>query len=129
MAVAAYAALARTNDGWSEVAQTMTDLFKPSSPKSCSKKSRTSRPRSPTKPITTMSASVFRAIMPMVDAQLSKPEIRELLPRLQHATPHIVPAGNHSLKVPARGAMSQDEVFKAVCDEIVKWIVGEMKGS
>jgi predicted alpha/beta-hydrolase family hydrolase len=59
----------------------------------------------------------------------SEPEIRELLPRLQHATLHIVPAGNHSLKVPARGAMSQDDVFKAVCDGIVEWIVTEMKGS
>jgi predicted alpha/beta-hydrolase family hydrolase len=58
----------------------------------------------------------------------SEAEIRELLPRLQHATLHVVPAGDHSLKVPARGRISQDEVFRTVCDRIARWIA-ETRGS
>ncbi len=49
-------------------------------------------------------------------------EIRELLPALHHATLHVVPGGDHSLKVPARGALSQDDVFRTVADTVAAWI-------
>lgn len=58
----------------------------------------------------------------------SEAEIRELLPRLQCATLHVVPGGDHSLKVPARGGISQEDVFRSVCDGIAQWI-GETRGS
>jgi predicted alpha/beta-hydrolase family hydrolase len=54
----------------------------------------------------------------------SEQEIRELLPRLRHASLHVVPSGDHSLKVPARGALAQDAVFHAVADTISEWIAG-----
>jgi uncharacterized protein len=49
-------------------------------------------------------------------------EIGELLPSLPHATLHVVPGGDHSLKVPARGTLSQDDVFRTVGDTIAAWI-------
>ena len=63
-AVAAYAARMRMSGGLSEVETTTTDRRRPSSPRSCSRNPRTSRPRSPTSAITAMSAAVPRAIMP-----------------------------------------------------------------
>ena len=63
MAVAVIAPLMRTSAGLSEVATTTTERFRPSSPRSRSMKSRTSRPRSPTREMTLISASVFRAII------------------------------------------------------------------
>lgn len=49
-------------------------------------------------------------------------EIRALLPRLQHAALHVVPNGDHSLKVPARGALSQDAVFHEVAETVSAWM-------
>ena len=54
----------RTSGGLSEVETTTTDRARPSGPRSCSRKLRTSRPRSPTSASTTTSAAVPRAIMP-----------------------------------------------------------------
>src|SRR5665213_4564926 len=62
MRVATNAALIRTSAGWSEVATTTTERFRPASPRSRSRKSRTSFPRSPTSAITLTSAAVLRAI-------------------------------------------------------------------
>src|SRR5665213_4598776 len=64
MRVATNAALIRTSAGWSEVATTTTERFRPASPRSRSRKSRTSFPRSPTSAITLTSAAVLRAIIP-----------------------------------------------------------------
>src|SRR3954470_2878839 len=70
--VAVSAALMRTSAGWSEVA-TMTTECPIASPRSRSMNSRTSRPRSPTRQMTLMSAVVERAIMPSSD-DLPTPE-------------------------------------------------------
>src|SRR5262249_33772460 len=35
---------------------------------------------------------------------------------------YVVDRGDHSCKVPKRGAMPQDQVYDAVLDEIVRWI-------
>jgi predicted alpha/beta-hydrolase family hydrolase len=48
-------------------------------------------------------------------------EIRELLPRLQRATLHVVSGGDHSLKVRG-GREAQDHVFVRVADAIAAWI-------
>ena len=53
----------RTSGGSSEVATTTTERARPSGPRSSSRNSRTSRPRSPTRAITLTSASVPRAII------------------------------------------------------------------
>jgi len=77
MAVATNADFNRTREGWSEVATTVTDFLTPSGPKDSSMKSRTSRPRSPTRQVTTTSASVLRAIWPMsVDLPTPEPAKR-----------------------------------------------------
>ena len=55
----------RSMAGWSEVATTRTERFMPSGPRSFSMNSSTSRPRSPTRAMTLMSALTFLAIMPM----------------------------------------------------------------
>ncbi len=55
----------RSMAGWSEVATTRMDRFIPSGPRSFSTNSRTSRPRSPTRAMTLISAVTFLAIMPM----------------------------------------------------------------
>ena len=65
MLVATKAPFNLTRAGWSEVATTTTDLANPSSPKSFSRKSLTSRPRSPIRAMTFISASVFLAIIPI----------------------------------------------------------------
>jgi predicted alpha/beta-hydrolase family hydrolase len=52
----------------------------------------------------------------------SAQEIRELLPALPHATLHVVAGGDHSLKVRARGPLSQDDVFQGVADTIAAWM-------
>lgn len=51
----------------------------------------------------------------------SEAEIRELLPSLGCATLHVVPGGNHSLKVRG-GAATQDEVFVSVADTVADWM-------
>ena len=55
----------RSIAGWSEVATTKMERRIPSSPRSFSINSRTSRPRSPTRAITLMSAFTFFAIIPI----------------------------------------------------------------
>ena len=72
MAVAVKAALMRTSAGWSEVATTTT-LRSSADPRFFSTNSRTSRPRSPTRQITLISADVERAIIPSSD-DLPTPE-------------------------------------------------------
>ena len=52
----------------------------------------------------------------------SEQEIRDLLTRLPHASLHVIPMGDHSFKVPARGAVSQDAVFNDVAGTISAWI-------
>jgi predicted alpha/beta-hydrolase family hydrolase len=47
-------------------------------------------------------------------------EIRELLPKLQRATLHEVPGGDHSFKVPKRVG-SPEAVMAAVMDAAVSW--------
>ena len=64
MAVAIKAPLILISGRWSEVATTTTDRFRPSSPRALSRKSFTSRPRSPIRAITFTSAVVLRAIIP-----------------------------------------------------------------
>ena len=63
MRVAVNAACLRTTGGWSEVAMTTTERARPSGPRSSSRNSRTSRPRSPTREMTETSASVPWAII------------------------------------------------------------------
>ena len=66
MAVAVNAPLTLSKADLSEVAQTTTDFFIPSGPKSFSINSRTSRPLSPIRHITLTSASASLAIIPNV---------------------------------------------------------------
>ena len=63
MAVAVPAARKRNGAGVSLVEQTTTARAKPSGPRSFSRNSRSSRPRSPTRPMTTTSALAPRAII------------------------------------------------------------------
>ena len=55
----------RSMAGWSEVATTSTERSIPSGPRSFWMNSSTSRPRSPTRAMTLMSALTFLAIIPM----------------------------------------------------------------
>ena len=55
----------RSMAGWSEVATTRIDRRIPSGPRSFSMNSSTSRPRSPTRAMTLISAFTFLAIMPI----------------------------------------------------------------
>lgn len=64
MVVEVWAALIFSSGGVSAVATTTTDLRRPSGPRFCSMKWRTSRPRSPTRAMTFASASEPRAISP-----------------------------------------------------------------
>ena len=73
MAVATNADLRRTRLGASLVAQTTTERARPASPSDSSRKSTTSRPRSPTSAMTLTSASVWRAICP-ISVDLPTPE-------------------------------------------------------
>ena len=64
MLVATLGHFMRSIAGWSEVATTRMERRIPSSPRSFCMNSRTSRPRSPTRAMTLMSAFTFLAIMP-----------------------------------------------------------------
>jgi predicted alpha/beta-hydrolase family hydrolase len=57
------------------------------------------------------------------DAFGTADEIRQLLPKLQHATLHEIPNGDHSFKVSGRGAPKPDQVLGAILDVVHKWIV------
>jgi predicted alpha/beta-hydrolase family hydrolase len=55
-------------------------------------------------------------------------ELRPIVKKLKgRATLHVVEGGDHSLKVP-KSAGSQDDVYKSVQDEIVRWLK-EQKGA
>jgi predicted alpha/beta-hydrolase family hydrolase len=50
-------------------------------------------------------------------------EIRALLPKLQRASIYEVSGGDHSLKVPARSPVKQDDVLTKVMDEVSRWML------
>ncbi len=56
------------------------------------------------------------------DAFGTADEIRALLPRLEHATVHEIPGGDHSFKVSGRGAPKPDEVLNTALDAVAAWI-------
>ena len=56
------------------------------------------------------------------DAFGTADEIRALLPKLQHATLHEVPGGDHSFKVSGRGAPKPDAVLDSILDVVKDWI-------
>ena len=101
MVVAVNAPFTLIRGDLSDVEQIITDLFKPSSPKSFSRKSKTSLPLSPTKHITLISAFAERAIIPIV-VLLPTPEpanspIRCPFPTVLHPSMAFIPVGIISL--------------------------------
>ena len=56
------------------------------------------------------------------DAFGTTDEIRALLPRLQHATLHEIPGGDHSFKVSGRGAPKPEAVLNSALDFVAQWI-------
>ena len=56
------------------------------------------------------------------DAFGTSDEIRALLPKLQHATLHEVPGGDHSFKVSGRGGPKPDAVLDGILDVVKDWI-------
>jgi predicted alpha/beta-hydrolase family hydrolase len=58
------------------------------------------------------------------DAFGTADEIRDLLPRLQRATLHVVEGGDHSFKVAGRGAPKPAEVLDRILDVVADWIRG-----
>ena len=75
--MAAYAASRRSSGGESEVATTTTERASPAAPRSSSRNSRTSRPRSPTRASTATSQAVWRASMASrVDLPMPEPANR-----------------------------------------------------
>jgi predicted alpha/beta-hydrolase family hydrolase len=57
------------------------------------------------------------------DAFGTSDEIRELLPRLQHATLHELSGGDHSFKVSGRGAPKPETVHGEILEVVRNWIV------
>lgn len=49
-------------------------------------------------------------------------ELRPIVKKLSHATLHIIEGGDHSLKVPKKAGVTQEEVYRSVQDEIVRWL-------
>ena len=49
-------------------------------------------------------------------------ELRPIVKKLSRATLHVIKGGNHSLKVPKSAGVTQEEVYKAVQDEIARWL-------
>ena len=41
----------------------------------------------------------------------------------------VVPGADHGLKVPARGALSQDEAMALVVEATLEWVVREVTGA
>ena len=41
----------------------------------------------------------------------------------------IVPGADHGMKVPARGAVSQDEALGIVVESVLEWLVREVVGN
>jgi len=60
------------------------------------------------------------------DAFGTTEEIRALLPKLQHATLHEVPGGDHSFKVSGRGAPKPNAVLDGILDVVVGWMTKGM---
>jgi uncharacterized protein len=56
------------------------------------------------------------------DAFGTTDEIRALLPRLQNATLHEIPGGDHSFKVSGRGAPKPEAVLNSALDFVAQWI-------
>src|SRR6266702_3404480 len=82
-----YAACRRIKAGSSEVATTTTERASPSSPRSSCKNSCTSRPRSPIRPITLISASTLRASIES-STDLPTPELARMCRRRRIAERH-----------------------------------------
>ena len=103
IAVAVFAALFLISAGLSDVATTRTLLFIPSGPKSLSANSLTSRPRSPIRAITLMSALVLRANIPM-SVLLPTPLPANIpilcpLPTVRSPSTALTPKGRTSLMI------------------------------
>ena len=49
-------------------------------------------------------------------------ELRPIVKELSRATLHLIEGGDHSLKVPKSAGVTQEEVYKAVQDEIARWL-------
>ena len=60
------------------------------------------------------------------DAFGTADEIRALLPRLQRATLHEVPGGDHSFKVSGRGAPKPDAVLASILDVAGAWMLAQL---
>jgi predicted alpha/beta-hydrolase family hydrolase len=56
------------------------------------------------------------------DAFGTADEIRALLPKLQRATLHEVPGGDHSFKVSGRGAPKPAAVHDGILDAVKEWV-------
>ena len=57
------------------------------------------------------------------DAFGAAAEIQALLPKLQRATLHEVPNGDHSFKVSGRGAPKPDAVLDGILDVVKAWVL------
>jgi len=49
-------------------------------------------------------------------------ELGPIVKKLPRATLHLIEGGDHSLKVPKRGGVTQEEVYSSVQDEIARWL-------
>ena len=49
-------------------------------------------------------------------------ELRPIVKKLPRATLHVIEGGDHSLKVPKSAGVTQQQVYSAVQDEIVRWL-------
>jgi uncharacterized protein len=49
-------------------------------------------------------------------------ELGPIVKKLSRATLHLIEGGDHSLKVPKRAGVAQEEVYKGVQDEIARWL-------
>ncbi len=83
----------------------------------------------PGRPDKLRSAHLGRIRAPMLFVQGSRDafgtpdELRAALADAKaNADVFVVDGGDHSFKVPKRGVMPQDQVYDAVCDEIVRWL-------
>ena len=103
MDVAVIAAFLRINAGLSEVATTTMERFIPSSPRSRSTNSRTSRPRSPIRAMTLISAFVFLANIPssvlFPTPEPAKIPIRCPFPTVINPSTAFTPRGSTSLMI------------------------------
>jgi predicted alpha/beta-hydrolase family hydrolase len=86
----------------------------------------------PGKPEQRRDAHLPRIREPMLFVQGSRDafgtadEIRALLPTLHDAVVHEVAGGDHSFKVPGRGAPKADAVLASILDVVCDWIKGRL---